>query len=875
MMSLFRTLQREVQAWRDCDYQCTEYPELREILEYQKNEEETLRFLRTPQFESIETYLYVRYVLKTPHVRALYKRLFRDDTEKLFKALGITHIPHDALPYVNADEVLDGIKNNRDGIVQKHQYHALQEALAIDYASYILALVMGAGKTILIGTIIGIEFAIALSHEERGDGENALVMKNALITAKGTTIIESLREISHMDFSQILPPRLYRKFAPNVKIHYTADNDKACDGVLEGSSYNIVITNNEKIILKNISVQGSSLKLIQKAQEKELHANDRLQRIRSLPQLAIFSDEAHNTYGQKIGKELKRVRETINNIHRNKSLVCVVNTTGTPYYQKQTLKEVIYWYSLEQGIKDNILKSIENNIVSYSFEKESENEIIIQVVEDFFTFYENTKLETGQQAKIAFYFKTIAHLEESKKVIEKTLLRLSLSPTLIVVNTGESRLKEIEEFNALNNLTSQKRIILLVGKGTEGWNCPSLFATALIKEQTTSSTFVLQASSRCLRQVKNNSMPAKMYLSSKNTTILDKELQSTFGISVNEMNSTSQQKEVFKEAIIRKTDIPKLIMKKKIRQVKRKSNQEILRLSLHIPEVKSCATFTHRYRLENGQLKESDTGETMPTHIAYGGAYNVAIKLAENYHIEHMPLVSALKQLYPHGAIPIHHVDALSKQIEEQVNEYEIVEEVITQALAIIKLKDAQGNFNFEVNEKGYFYHTIRYKEKTLRERLITDYADDGYKNNKHDIGFHLSKYDFDSTLEKNFFDKLFNILQVDKREVEDIYFTGSLTDTQKTDIYFEYQTESGRFAPYYPDFVIRKTDETFLIVEIKSTRDKDLPDVRAKEKAVKTIEALNTDIFKYVIVFSDDENIAYNNIGWDDITDWIDAKFS
>ena len=98
----------------------------------------------------------------------------------------------------------------------------------------------------------------------------------------------------------------------------------------------------------------------------------------------------------------------------------------------------------------------------------------------------------------------------------------SQNPTLILKNTEKSSKKEIEEFNKLNDPNSQKRIILLIDKGKEGWNCPSLFACALIRDASSSNNFILQASTRCLRQVKANKERAKIYLSSKNIEILDK-----------------------------------------------------------------------------------------------------------------------------------------------------------------------------------------------------------------------------------------------------------------------------------------------------------------------------------------------------------------
>src|SRR5215211_7806656 len=103
-------------------------------------------------------------------------------------------------------------------------------------------------------------------------------------------------------------------------------------------------------------------------QRAEEIANRRLQTIASLPHLGVFSDEAHHTYGQDVEKSLKRVRQTVDYLAANTRLVCVVNTTGTPYYKKQVLKDVVIWYGLAEGIADGILKEVEDSILSYRFD---------------------------------------------------------------------------------------------------------------------------------------------------------------------------------------------------------------------------------------------------------------------------------------------------------------------------------------------------------------------------------------------------------------------------------------------------------------------------------------------------------------------------
>ena len=168
------------------------------------------------------------------------------------------------------------------------------------------------------------------------------------------------------------------------------------------------------------------------------------------------------------------------------------------------------------------------------------------------------------------------------------------STTQILVNTQKSSPQEVDEFNRLNDSDSQKRIILLIGKGTEGWNCPSLFACALIKEQTTSSNFILQASTRCLRQVKGNTRTAKIFLDTKNSTILDKELQANFGTTLGELRT--QDTETQEVALrIRKTDLPKLQIMQLVRRVVPLENTPKA-IQLHIPtDIREDSTCFSQY----------------------------------------------------------------------------------------------------------------------------------------------------------------------------------------------------------------------------------------------------------------------------------------
>ena len=513
MKYLFEKLRDDVRNWRNEGYPCPEYPLIGEVLRWQfegeAEERVHLKYLREPQFQSLELYWFLRLVQKTPHIVDLYKHYYSDDKRDFFEAFGI---PIDATEFQwisNVDTVIEKVKNDPEFVRQKG-IHPVHEAVTLPYPSYIFALAMGTGKTVLIGTIIATEFAMALRYPEGAESPHLAgeihFMKNALVFAPGTTIIESLREISDIPFEQVLPPSLHRDFLANLKITYPQSGAKEIQ-VQRGSAYNVIVTNTEKISLRaNVKRRKNQteLEFEEKKEQAALAANLRLQKIASLPNLGVFSDEAHHTYGNRMDRELKRMRETVNYIDEKTELIAVINTTGTPYSKRQMLREVVAWYSLGEGIKDNILKSLHRGIVHYPIGVISDEDVIRNIIGDFFTNYGDVALPNGAKAKIAFYFKTQAHLEASRLHIQNALTEIGESSALILVNTQSSSQQEIDEFNRLNNPDNQKRIMLLIGKGVEGWNCPSLFACALIKEQTTSSNFVLQASTRCLRQIPGN-----------------------------------------------------------------------------------------------------------------------------------------------------------------------------------------------------------------------------------------------------------------------------------------------------------------------------------------------------------------------------------
>ncbi|MGQ0816082.1 MAG: hypothetical protein ACT4O1_16755 [Gemmatimonadota bacterium] len=221
---------------------------------------------------------------------------------------------------------------------------------------------------------------------------------------------------------------------------------------------------------------------------------------------------------------IKKVRRTVDYLAQQTNVICVVNTTGTPYFEKQPLKDVVVWYGLSQGIRDGILKDVQDNIMSYEIDDDNVGSLVRDVITDFFTDYGDVGLPSGAPSKLALYFPQNDDLRELRVEVEVALAALGLPTTIVLRNTSESSKEKIDAFNRLNEPAAPHRVILLVNKGTEGWTCPSLFACALIRKLSNANNFVLQAATRCLRQVPGNDRNARIYLTKNNESVLDKQL---------------------------------------------------------------------------------------------------------------------------------------------------------------------------------------------------------------------------------------------------------------------------------------------------------------------------------------------------------------
>lgn len=153
------------------------------------------------------------------------------------------------------------------------------------------------------------------------------------------------------------------------------------------------------------------------------------------------------------------------------------------------------------------------------------------------------------------------------------------------------------------------------------------------------------------------------------------------------------------------------------------------------------------------------------------------------------------------------------------------------------------------VKEPEDGYYTVR----STPDLVVTDDTPES-KNHKHK-SFHLDTYAFDSNPEHALFWSLLT-----EKKVKKVYFTGMLTHGQ-SDFYIQYiDPESHAVRRYYPDFLMQKDDDSWVIVEVKGDNKIDDQIVQAKGEAAKQI-ATASDMSYKMIAGSDANAERYQDL--------------
>ena len=441
------------------------------------------------------------------------------------------------------------------------------------------------------------------------------------------------------------------------------------------------------------------------------------------------------------------------------------------------------------------------------------------VIEHFWENHREQRHE-GMLPKLALFAATIKELEEELyPAVESALSDLGIPTSRILVNVGDNKLTsndDLREFINLDTPTSRKTVYLCWSiKGKKRWNCRSLFGVALYREPR-SKIFVLQASMRCLRQIGEGQQTGHIYLSEENTQILDNELQQNFRVSLDEIRNTDVEKVNYK---VRVNEPPVKVMLKRIRkmhQLVQKQPQNGLSLELDQAD-------TEQYRL---LYERRDTlSASQPTQTVD------LTNRRERRDFSRLMVCAEIARYLNRSPLEIEDILTNTQEgwdkILESVNAFnELLYDWIIPRLfdALYDLKEYEHHEPEEIElvkkpEKGYY--TVRANPDLVATETETEWSDYKHKS------FHLDTYAFDSLPERALFWSLLT-----EGKVKEVYFTGMLTHGQ-SDFYIQYiDPESHALRRYYPDFLMQRDDDSWVIVEVKGDNKIDDDVVLAKAAA-------------------------------------------
>lgn len=546
------------------------------LVEYMRTKGE----LRDTQIEAIETYLFLKIAGENKPLWQLFSEGFftvqetdlskaninEQARELLEKNIAVRALYEYATEKINGREQLPDLKN----LIMDNQENLDHETLIkaifynINYPDYLFSLPMGAGKTYLMAAFIYLDLYFALNEPENDNfAHNFLVL---VPSGLKSSIIPSLKTIEYFDPTWVLSEPAASDIKKILKFE-VLDQPKSAKKSNKAQNPNaqkvnqylaqpdliglVLVVNAEKVILDRLEITDQQEVIEKTEDEKDKYANELRNLIGNIPNLEIMIDEVHHAATDEI-----KLRQVVNKWNINGNVTTVLGFSGTPYLSKADkimltqginikfshITNTIYYYPLLSGIRSFLKKPTV---------KEAENldplEIIERGITEFYSLYGKKTYASGCIPKVAIYCGKIDRLEtEVYPFIAQLIKKFGDSEANILKyhrgNKDFKLPKENElEFNSLDLSMSNKRVILLVQIGKEGWDCRSLTGIILAQKGDSPTNMVLQTSCRCLRQVeKGKEETALIWLNEDNAKTLNKQMKEEQHTSIEEINRSGR-----------------------------------------------------------------------------------------------------------------------------------------------------------------------------------------------------------------------------------------------------------------------------------------------------------------------------------------------
>lgn len=803
----------------------------RKFLTYNDREENPYAFLRKPQFEALEMYVFIKEFMNNQQVYEMF-----DDWRH--RRAGFSDASYYSVDKGGQMRLLGDYTEQQTDTLFK-QMKKYRE----NYPNYIYALTMGLGKTILMATCIFYEFLLAKKYprDER-------FCHNALVFAPDKTVLQSLREIMTFDKTKVVPPEYARVLDANIKFHFL-DETGTILHTIDDSDFNIIISNTQKIIVKKkrkeetagqILFHGSSSLLSTLYgsdsdqgeiddvwDDTSLMDNQRFKKLCRLPQLGVYVDEAHHLFGADLEKQIRSsganktsLRDTINLLADNTSIVACYNFTGTPYVKNQLLPEVVYTYGLRESIWNGYLKDADPR----GFGNVKNEEFLMAAVTEFWKNYGDKTYE-GLYPKLAIYAASIDEaVNEVKPALEKILAKLDIPLTKILVNVGDAKYTKNDDIRNFRRLDiagsegNEKQFIILVEKGKEGWNCRSLFGVALYRSPK-SKIFVLQATMRCLRAITDEPLTAMVFLSKENYDILDDELHKNFNMELKDIKRASKtDRHTYKVHVL---PPPRTITLKRVwheYSFLEKIYEAPVDFGLLQADLSRYASVMYE---KDSLARDTTVKEINIDYLKEQTKYSefmIVGEIARYLNISCMLVRRMLTESVDGIDVILDSVNRYNAVLDDYIIPgifhalFEVSSELKTEDQEVVLLKEPQ--------DAGYY-------EFSAKDELVLTNQYPGFTKEEIAKSFHADTYCFDSIPERECF-----MQYITSKKVEEVYFTGMFTSNQGDLLVHYYDPESGRVRQYYPDFLAKMEDGSYRLIEVKGDNKIDDTVVKAKQEA-------------------------------------------
>ena len=530
-------------------------------------------YLREPQIEAIETYLFLKIAGQNKPLWQLIGEGFFSKNEDLselmisekLRNLLITNTTARALYEMRAEFpelekliIAHGEAIDFEALVKNFFYGA-------GYTDYLFSLPMGAGKTFLMAAFIYIDLYFA-----QNEPDNKAFAHNFIVLAPSglkSSIVPSLKTIERFDPAWVIPEPSASQLKRLLKFELLDQPKSAAKSnraknpnaqkvanfqPFEDAMGVVLVVNAEKVILDKVESGKNPLLFEKTANEKEKYANELRHLIGKMPNMSILIDEVHHAATDDI-----KLRQVVNSWHAGGTVTTVLGFSGTPYLasaEKVMITEgvhlkltqitnTVYYYPL--------LKAVQTFLKNPTVKVEKgANVLPLDIIKTGVTAFNesfgNTVYADGTTAKLAIYCSNIEKLEET--IYPYLVSNLNINPLDILKYHQGNKTHKIgkenqTEFLNLDTVASKKKIILLVQIGKEGWDCRSLTGVILSQKGDCPTNMVLQTACRCLRQVhytEGSVAPEKtalICLNEDNEKSLDKQLKDEQHISLADLSN--------------------------------------------------------------------------------------------------------------------------------------------------------------------------------------------------------------------------------------------------------------------------------------------------------------------------------------------------